>query len=385
MNPKIDRNFITKTLTDLVQINSINPELVTDQPGEAEIANYIGDSLKKIGLKPIFQELGSGRKNVVAILKGSGNGKSLLINGHMDTVGVDGMDEPFSAKIKNGKLYGRGAQDMKGGIAAMLGLIKTLVEANIQLKGDIIFTAVADEEFESIGTEELVKGYKADAAIVTEPTNLDVCLAHKGFAVFEIETIGKAAHGGSFDKGVDANLFMGRVLAELDKLSQRLNKTRKHPLLGSPSLHVPLIKGGSQLFIYSDLCKISVERRTLPGESLEKIKQEIETILAQLSNNDERFKANYKTAVQRTSYEIPSEAPIVKHVAQATRKILCKKPNFIGHNWWEDSALLAEAGIETVIVGPVGGGIHTHEEWVDLQSVVSLAEILTQVAIEFCN
>jgi len=382
---KIDQNIITQTLVDLVRINSINPGLVPDQPGEAKIADYIAGSLKKIGLKPIFQKLRSGRKNVIAILHGSRNGKSLLLNGHMDTVGVKGMTDPFSTQIKHGKLYGRGAQDMKGGIAAMLGMMKALVETSTQLKGDIIFTAVADEEFESIGTEALVREYKTDAAIVTEPTNLDICLAHKGFTVFEIETEGKAAHGGSYDQGVDANLFMGRVLSELDKLSQRLNKTSKHSLLGPPSLHVPLVKGGSELFIYSDQCKISVERRTLPGENIDKVIKEIESILSQLSENDDKFKASFRTVVYRNSYEISPEAPIVKLVTQATTKTLGNSPNFIGHNWWEDSALLAEAGMETVILGPVGDGIHTNEEWVDIQSVVDLSKILTQVAIDFCN
>jgi acetylornithine deacetylase len=236
LNFPIDQEFLTQTLQRLVQINSINPGLVPGNPGELEIGSYIADVLRTLGLEPQIREIKPERVNVVATLKGSGGGRRLMLNGHMDTVGVQGMERPFSGEIKDGRVYGRGAQDMKGSLAGMLAVFKALGDAEIRLKGDLVFAAVADEEYSSIGTEALVQTAKTDAAIVTEPTGLDICLAHKGFGLFEFETMGRAAHGSSHQDGIDANIHMGRILKELDKLSQILLKSPAHPLLGPPYL-----------------------------------------------------------------------------------------------------------------------------------------------------
>ena len=385
MEFEIDEDFLVRTLSDLVRINSINPKLVSNGKGEEKIASYITEVLRGFRLEPKVVELGPGRFNVIAVLTGRGEGRSLMFNGHMDTVGVDGMTAPFSAEIRHGRLYGRGSQDMKGGLAAMLAATGALVEYGIGLKGDLIFAAVADEEYGSTGTEALVKSYRPDAAIVTEPTDLDVCLAHRGFAVFEIVTRGRAAHGSRYLEGVDANLHMGRILAELEKYSQDLLNSEKHPLLGPPSLHVPLIKGGTELFIYSDECKISVERRTLPGEDLEKIKNTLEDILSTVAEGDVTFDARVTLGLHRNPYEIFPDTQIVQLVTKIVSEVLGRRPAYIGHHWWEDSALIAEAGTETVIFGPKGAGIHTHEEWVDIQSVVDLATVLTHTAISYCG
>jgi len=385
MNVTIDREFLIGTLQKLVRINSVNPGLVPGSPGESTIGEYIADVLRAIGLNPQIHAIAPGRVNVAATLKGSGGGRSLMLNGHMDTVGVEGMEEPFSGKIRHGRVYGRGAQDMKGSIAGMMAACKALIDADIRLKGDLVFAAVADEEYRSKGTETLIESVKTDAAIVAEPTGLDVCLAHRGFALFELETRGRAAHGSRYQNGIDANIHMGRILAELDKLTQRLLKKPEHPLLGPPSLHVPVVKGGSELFIYSDRCTISVERRTLPGEVFEEIEKEMASILAKLSSKDQNFQATVKPVLHRNAYEISPDAEIVKLVSTTAEEVLGRAPDRIGHDWWEDSALLAESGIETVIFGPKGEGIHSHEEWVEIQSVVDLAEILTRAAIQFCG
>lgn len=385
MNFSIDRNFLIETLQKLVQINSVNPGLVPGNPGEYEIGAYIAEVLRTIGLDPHFHEIETDRVNVVAALEGSGAGRSLMLNGHMDTVGVQDMEAPFSGEIKDGRVYGRGAQDMKGSLAGMLAAFKALKDAEIRLKGDLVFAAVADEEYSSIGTEALVQTVKTDAAIVTEPTGLDICLAHRGFGLFEFETTGRAAHGSRYQDGIDANIHMGRILKELDKLSQSLMKFPAHPLLGPPSLHVPVIKGGSELFIYSDRCKISVERRTLPGEVREDIKKEMDSIISRLSANDRKFHASVKPILYRDAYEISPDSEIVKLISQTTKQVLGRPPGHIGHYWWEDSALLAGQGIETAIFGPSGEGIHSHEEWVDIQSVVDFAQILTHVALQFCG
>jgi acetylornithine deacetylase len=274
---------------------------------------------------------------------------------------------------------------MKGSLAGMLAVFKALRDADIRLKGDLVFAGVADEEYRSIGTESLVQTVKTDAAIVTEPTGLDVCLAHRGFGLFEFETMGRAAHGSRYQNGVDANIHMGRILKELDKLSQSLLKSPAHHLLGPPSLHVPMIKGGSELFVYSERCKISVERRTLPGEVREDIQKEMDSILSTLSASDTNFRASVKPILYRNAYEISPDSEIVKLISTTAKQVLGREPDYIGHHWWEDSALLGEQGIETAIFGPKGEGIHSHEEWVDIQSVVDFAEIITQIAIQYCS
>jgi len=385
MDYAIDDQYAVQTLADLVKINSVNPDLVSGAPGELEIGKYIASALSACGIEPRIDEIAPGRVNVYGTLKGKGGGRTLLLNGHMDTVGVDGMSNPFSAEICDGKLFGRGALDMKGGLAAMLTAVNAISSADMPLNGDLIFTAVADEEYGSTGTELLVKYHDADAAIVTEPTNLAICLAHKGFCVFDIETTGKAAHGGCFEDGVDANMHMGRILSQLDLMSSKLARGKKHHLTGPPSLHVPLIKGGTELFIYSDSCKISVERRTIPGENHEEICGELENMLAELSAEDHSFNARLHTVLCRNPYEISPNAEIVTTLYDAVLQQTGEKPRYIGHSWWEDSALIAEAGIETVIIGPFGEGIHTHEEWVDIQSVIDLAAILVDTSVCFCN
>jgi len=385
MNVTIEEQYVLKTLQDLVRINSINPMLVPGSPAELEIGNYIKDQLREMHVDTKLCELGSGRVNVVAVIAGLGGGKSLMFNGHMDTVGVHGMRDPFSAEIRGGKLYGRGAQDMKSGLAAMLAAIKTIVDSSVRLKGDVILAAVADEEHGSIGTEALVKVCKADAAIVTEPTDLEICLAHKGFCVFEIETKGRAAHGGCYMDGIDANLHMGRILAELDKHSSQLHEGRKHPLLGSPSLLVPLVSGGTHQFVYPDKCTISLERRTIPGESSGEIEAGLQEILNKLASEDPRFNATIRTAMVRDPYEISPDSEIVKIVEAAAGQVLGRIPAHIGHPWWEDSALIAESGASTVIFGARGAGLHTTEEWVEIQSVMDLARILALSAINYCS
>lgn len=377
--------YITETLQKLVQINSVNPSLDSGGAGEKEIGQYIAGEMSRMGISVEIDEPEPGRLNVTGTLHGSGGGKSLMLNAHTDTVGVAGMKDPFSGAVKDGKLYGRGAFDMKGSIAAILEVAKKLTDLKQTLKGDIIFSFVADEEYESLGAIQLAKKCRVDAAIVAEPTDLDICLAHRGFGVFKIVTEGKTAHGGKHRQGIDANTKMGLLLAELDHYSRQLSDQKKHPLCGEASMHVPLIEGGKSLFIYSNRCTIYAERRTLPGETQEEVLAELKKIIDKLEAKDPDFKASISCEIWRDPYEIDSNSSIVKHLSKVSEKILENQPRYIGHTWWEDSAIFGHAGIETVIIGPKGGGIHEDVEWVEIDSVKKLSEILHQTAIAYCT
>lgn len=381
----IDENYLTQTLAEMVQINSGNPLLTPGAPGEAIIGAYIAAQMRALGLEVHVHELGPNRVNVVGILRGKGGGRSLMINGHMDTVGVQGMAEPFAATIRDGKLYGRGSQDMKGSLAAMLSVVKTIRDHEIALAGDLILTAVADEEYASIGTEDIVRHYTADAAIVTEPTDLALCRAHRGFVWYKIETTGRAAHGSRYQDGIDSIMHMGRILAQLDQLEVELRGRPAHELANVPSLHASTIRGGTELSVYPAHCELEIERRTIPGESVEKTTQELQAILDRLAAADPTFKATVSSFLHRAPFAVSVDAPIVQLLEAATIRRLGSAPAHVGAPFWTDAALLAEAGIDTVIMGPIGAGLHSAKEWVDLQSVVDLAAILTDTTLEFCG
>jgi acetylornithine deacetylase len=381
----IDRDYIVRTLTDLVRINSVNPSIAPDGRGEMEIAAYVAGALRRLGLETTLHEPEPGRATAVGSLRGAGGGRSLMLNGHADTVGVEGMPEPFSGAIRDGRLYGRGAHDMKGSLASSIGAAKALVDARVSLKGDLVIAAVADEEYGSLGTMDLVGRYRVDAAIVTEPTNLDICLAHKGYIWIEVETEGKAAHGSRFTEGVDANMRMGRFLAELDKLERSLREGPAHPLVGPPSLHAAMVDGGSGLSTYAARCTLKIERRTIPGETEANAVAEIQAIVDRLTAADPTFRATVRPFFARQPFEVAPDAEIVKVLGGAARETLRRQPAFVGDTPWMDSALLAEAGIETVVMGPRGAGEHSIEEWVDIESVIEMAEILARTAIAYCG
>ncbi|MCX6047048.1 MAG: M20/M25/M40 family metallo-hydrolase, partial [Chloroflexi bacterium] len=251
---------VTALLRDLVAIDSVNPDLVPDAAGESGIARYVADWLTRAGLEVEIEEVAPGRPNVIGIARGTGGGRSLMLNAHMDTVGVGGMERPHEPFVDGKRLYGRGAYDMKGGLA--VAMVAAAQAKQQQLRGDVIVTAVCDEEYASIGTEAIVKRWRADAAIVTEPTELQICVAHKGFVWLQVTTEGVAAHGSRPDLGVDAIAKMGHVLVALEKLDQELRAQPTHPLLKSGSLHASLIRGGQELSSYPERCVVDVERRT---------------------------------------------------------------------------------------------------------------------------
>ena len=386
MKIPIDRNFVRSVCADLVKINSINPSLSSSGKGEAEIGAYVAGVLETIGLPTTTYELAPGRFNVVGILKGKENGRSLLLNAHMDTVGIEGMvRDPFGAQVEGGRLYGRGAQDMKGSLAAMLAAAKALADAHIQLGGDLLVAGVADEEYGSIGTEDLVKRVSADGAIVTEPSDLKIALAHRGFIWYEVETIGKAAHGSRYQEGIDANMRMGRFLALLDPFEQELRARPGHVWVGPPSLHAPRIQGGTETSIYAARCRLEIERRTVPGERETQATAELQALLDRLTAQDPNFQATLKPIFVRQPFEVGQDAPIVRSLAAGVQQATGREPAYTGQSFWTDAALLAAAGMDTVLIGPTGGGLHSKEEWVDLNSVEDLAAILAATALDYCR
>src|ERR1039457_5723327 len=219
---QIDRDYTLETLARLVRSNSINPTLVPGAPGEKEIATFIAGSLRACGLAVEILEPVPGRTSVLGRLAGTGGGRSLMFNAHCDTVDVRGMSEPFSGATRDGKLYGRCAYDMKGSLAACMAAAKALKESGARQRGDLLVAAVADEEYGSLGTSDMIAQVKADGAIVTEPTALEVCVAHKGYLWIQVDVAGRAAHGSKFELGVDANMKMGHFLAKLSELERDL-------------------------------------------------------------------------------------------------------------------------------------------------------------------
>lgn len=357
-------------LGDLVAIDSINPDLVPGAAGEGELANFVAEWCSRARLEVEIEEVASGRANVIATARGSGRGRSLLLNAHMDTVGVEGMEEPFSGRVADGRLFGRGAYDMKGGLAAIMLAASRAQKAG--LAGDVIVTAVCDEELASIGTAAIAKDRRADAAIVAEPTEERICIAHKGFVAWEIETVGRAAHGSRPDLGVDAIARMGAVLVALEHLDLRLRSGHAHPLLGTGSVHASLIEGGQEYSSYPARCLLVGERRTIPGETPDLVAREVRDLLGELEGST-------RVRLSRAPFETRPEEPIVQLACR-----LAGTTDVVGVGFWADSALLSEAGIPTVLFGPSGQGAHETVEWVDLASVERCADLYLAVAESFC-
>ncbi|HEY9518575.1 MAG TPA: M20/M25/M40 family metallo-hydrolase [Gemmatimonadales bacterium] len=381
---QVDRSDLIRTLSDLVRINSINPVLVPGAPGEGEIARYVAAWLGDAGLEILTVEPEAGRPSVAARLPGTGGGRSLMLNAHMDTVGVEGMADAWSGAVREGKLYGRGAYDMKGSLAACMVAAKVLA-GEPRLRGDLVVAAVADEEYGSIGTAGLLERVRTDAAIVTEPTSLRICRAHKGYLWIEVEVEGRAAHGSRFDLGIDANLRMGRFLVALEALERELRARPPHPLVGPPSLHAALLEGGTGLSTYAASSRVRIERRTVPGETEAGAVGEIDALLDRLRQADPSLRISRSTFFSRDSFEIGPDAGIVRALDAAARRVLPEPPPHVGDTPWMDSALTAAAGIETVVFGPHGTGAHAAEEWVDVESVVTTASVLVETARDWCR
>jgi acetylornithine deacetylase len=372
-------------LARLVRTNSINPAFTGGATDEGAIADVVSAILVELGLLVTRYEFQPGRASVVGRLPGTGGGRSLMLYAHHDTVGVAGMDDPFGAVVRDGRLHGRGAYDMKGSLAACLGAVWALRDAGLRLAGDLLVASVADEEAASLGMQEVLRHVRPDAAIVTEPTELALCLAHKGFAWIDVTVHGRAAHGSRFDLGLDANIRMGRFLAALEALERDLRGRPPHPLTGPPSLHVGRLSGGSGDSTYAERATAVVERRMLPAERSEDVVAEVQDVADRLGARDAEFRAEVRLRLARPGFELSADAPVARAVRAAATEVLGSPPPEIGVAYWMDAALLAGAGVETAVIGPVGAGAHAAEEWVDLASLERLAAILARAAVAVCG
>ena len=382
---RVDEKAATELLKELVKIDSVNPALVPGAKGEEEIAEYVANWLKGLGLKAKVDKIEAKRCNAVGTLKGAGGGKSLMLNGHIDTVGYDYMTiDPLKPVIKDGRMYGRGTFDMKGGLVASLSALKAVVDSGTKLKGDVVVAAVCDEEFASIGTERVMEKTRVDAAIVGEPSALQIERCHKGFAWIDVETKGLAAHGSMWETGVDAIAEMGKVLAGLDAVGVKLQK-RRHPVLGPGSVHAGTIKGGLELSTYPDKCLLQIERRTIPGEERKDVEAEMEALLKGIAEKDPKFKASYEITFYRGPMDVPETADICQTIVACSKEAIKLTPAFIGGSGWMDTQIMWAKGIPAVAYGPSGEGAHAAVEWVDLDTVMEAAKVQELLLRRFCG
>ena len=368
-----------RLLRDLVAVNSVNPTLVPGAPGEREIADLIAHELRQSGLDVSIEHVADNRPNVVGVLEGRTKGPTLMFCGHTDTVGVAGMDDPFVPREHDGRLYGRGAQDMKGGVAAMMSAAASLARLGRLASGRLIVAAVVDEEHSSIGAEALVKRWRADAAIVTEPTDLAIAVGHKGFAWVEVKVEGKAAHGSRPAEGQDAILRMGRVLARLEALDRDLLARAPHPLVGTGSLHASFVSGGRELSSYPDRATLQMERRILPHEPESIAVDEVRAILDSLAREDTTFRGTAAAMFSRPAYEVPRDHELPTRLAAAIERA-GGRPRVGGASFWTDAAILGHAGIPSILFGPGGAGLHSTEEYVNLADVLLCRDALAELA-----
>ena len=373
-------NRSLEILSELIRIDSVNPTLVSGGAGEQAIAEFLSGFLKSEGIPSQLQQVAPGRFNLLAVVQGASPGPRVLLNGHLDTVGCAGMKQPLVPVLKDGKLYGRGAQDMKGGLASAVSALLALFQHRENWRGEIVLAAVADEENLSLGTTWLLEHWPKDRpfdfALVLEPTDLQVVTAHKGFAWVEVTTYGKAAHGSRPADGVDAIRLMGQFLDQLDQLDRDLQNNRLHQILGSGSLHASLIQGGRQWSSYPDRCHLKYERRTVPPETQATVANEFQKILRICRQKNRHFRGKASLVCAREPFETNPDQAVLQRFYRTAQSQRGQHVRWGSVSFWTDAALLAAASIPTLIFGPRGAGLHSLEEFVVAEDLSDCAEII---------
>jgi acetylornithine deacetylase len=368
----------------LVRIDSRNPALAAGAAGEGACAQALRDVLDAWGFRTELHDAAPGRPNLIARIGDAAGGRSLMFSGHLDVVGVDGMvHAPFLAEERDGRIYGRGAADMKGGIAAMCAGAWRAARSGV--RGELIVAATADEEFESIGTRAMLdRGIRADAAIVGEPTCLWIMPAHRGFVWIEVEVMGHAAHGSRWDIGVDAIRHAALLLAELDRVDAEELPARTHPLLGRGSLHASFIEGGIGMSTYPDRCVVRLERRTLPGESSDDVLAEVERACLSVRARRPTFLASVRVLLSQGPSDVAVDSPVVRSLSDAVVGA-GETVRIEGMSAWTDAALLNAAGIPAVCFGPGDISLaHAAEEYIPLDEIDRATAVLATLAQHWC-
>jgi len=404
---QINEKELINLCQDLIRI----PSHKDVQGREKRIASFIVDLLKKENIEVALQKVVEGRSNVIAKIKGTDGLPTLLFNAHMDTVRPYGMKNPYGAKIKDGKIWGRGAADMKAGLAGMIYTLIILKRAGIKLKGNLILSGVIGEENVSEGTQHLIgKNLKCDMAIVGEPTDLKIVTAHKGIEWLEITVKGKAAHAGMPEKGINAIVNAARLICALEeKLIPELSSQHRkfHPLVGFPTFNIGKIRGGIRNSVVPNICKIQLDRRTIPGEKVEDILGEIQKIIEELKENYEEFDAKVTSTpagpdseeelekIKKQGIRIPPHEPmeipknteIVNALRKSFQRVTGKNPEIAGMLAWTEASLLVNrAKIPTAVFGPGSlAQAHTTEEYVKIRDLIDASKVYLLTAIQICS
>ena len=369
----------------LVACDSRNPAFAPDAPGEGAAARLLADALTAWGFTVDLVDVAPGRPNVIARIGGGHGGRSLILNGHLDTVGVAGMThDPFAADVRDGRLYGRGSCDMKAGVAAMCAAAWRA--ARDGLGGEVIIAAVVDEEWASIGTRHLLDmGVRAHAAIVTEPTRLAIAPAHRGFSWADVRVEGRAAHGSRYDIGIDAVTHAALLLAELDAYQRDVLPGITHPLLGRASFHAGPIQSDGTLSAYPAWCTVGLERRTLPGEDGAHFVHEIEAAIARVAARTPDFHASVTPGLIQRPNDVPVDHALVQGLAAAASAVGEIAP-IEGLSCWTDAALFSAAGIPAICFGPGDIGLaHAAEEYCPVDEIAVATDVLTRFVADWCG
>ena len=399
MKININKNRLTKLLQELVRIESINHDLVPGGSGEQKAAEFTANFMNDAGLEAEIQETGPGHFNAVGILRGTGGGKNLLINAHLDTVSIEGMQDPFSGRVTDGKLFGRGSADDKGGVAAAVEAAISIYESGKKLSGDLIIAGVSGEEYASEGSEAFIREYgeSAHGCIIGEPSRisqgiyLGVGVGSGGYVWIEYLVYGKRAHGSLYEVGIDAIDNMQLILAGIHNLNQNLISQKPyinpHANIAAswkPSIHNSLINGGHDLATYPDFCKLSVERRMVYGETFDLVKNEVDQIVNDAKKKNPSLMVDTKILFQRNPWQA-SKGPLLDFVLKEVEILTNNHPMVYGVGGWDDGAISSLHGIPTVVFGPSGDDWHGPNEYVDLESLYTCSQGMANVAARFCQ
>lgn len=370
-------------LQDLVRVRSQNPV-----DGEGMVAQYVGVFLQRLGLEVAIQEVLPGRSNVIGRLRGSG-GPVLAFNTHMDTVpeGNGWSRDPFGAEIVEGRLYGRGSVDAKGPLAAFLAAIEALVTADIRLSGDILMTAVVDEETSSSGARRLVPTIRADMAVIGEPTSLQVGIAHRGSLRPVLAVTGRTAHSSRPDQGVNA-IYQSIPIIEAFRTYAESLKSRSHPLCGSPSAAITTMAAGIAENVIPGRCEMTLDRRLIPGEDESEVMAEINEVLEEVK----RVRPDVQVQVERTipttggPSELDLEHPLVKMALEASSQASRRPASVMGLSGACDMTHFSAHGIPCLVVGPGDSSqAHQPDEHMDTRELYDGAVTYSLLALAACG